>query len=67
MKKAPNGAKTSVLIHTPNTISISPLFATRDVYKRQTLGTGVGSGIVVNGQLVYGHDGFAGEDRKSVV
>ncbi|MDO4511655.1 MAG: ROK family protein [Bacteroidales bacterium] len=26
-----------------------------------TLGTGVGSGIVVNGQVVYGHDGFAGE------
>ena len=26
-----------------------------------TLGTGVGSGIVVNGELVYGHDGFAGE------
>lgn len=26
-----------------------------------TLGTGVGSGIVINGQLVYGHDGFAGE------
>lgn len=26
-----------------------------------TLGTGVGSGIVVNGQLIYGHDGFAGE------
>ena len=26
-----------------------------------TLGTGVGSGVVVNGQLVYGHDGFAGE------
>ncbi|SEF65969.1 ROK family protein [Parabacteroides chinchillae] len=26
-----------------------------------TLGTGVGSGIVVNGNLVYGHDGFAGE------
>lgn len=26
-----------------------------------TLGTGVGSGIVVNGQLVYGHDAFAGE------
>lgn len=26
-----------------------------------TLGTGVGSGIVVNGQLVYGNDGFAGE------
>ncbi len=26
-----------------------------------TLGTGVGSGIVANGKLVYGHDGFAGE------
>lgn len=26
-----------------------------------TLGTGVGSGFVVNGSLVYGHDGFAGE------
>jgi len=26
-----------------------------------TLGTGLGCGIVVNGQLVYGHDGFAGE------
>ena len=26
-----------------------------------TLGTGVGSGIVINGQVVYGHDGFAGE------
>ena len=26
-----------------------------------TLGTGVGSGIVVNDEMVYGHDGFAGE------
>ncbi len=26
-----------------------------------TLGTGLGSGIVVNGEVVYGHDGFAGE------
>ena len=26
-----------------------------------TLGTGVGSGLVVNGDLVYGSDGFAGE------
>lgn len=26
-----------------------------------TLGTGVGSGLVVDGKLVYGHDGFAGE------
>lgn len=26
-----------------------------------TLGTGVGSGIVIDGDIVYGHDGFAGE------
>ncbi|HNX84391.1 MAG: ROK family protein [Bacteroidales bacterium] len=26
-----------------------------------TLGTGLGSGFVVDGKLVYGHDGFAGE------
>lgn len=26
-----------------------------------TLGTGLGSGIVINGQVVYGHSGFAGE------
>lgn len=26
-----------------------------------TLGTGVGSGIISHGRLVYGHDGFAGE------
>lgn len=26
-----------------------------------TLGTGVGSGIVINGEVVYGNDGFAGE------
>lgn len=26
-----------------------------------TLGTGIGSGIVANGQLIYGHDGMAGE------
>lgn len=26
-----------------------------------TLGTGLGSGIIANGELVYGHDGFAGE------
>ncbi len=26
-----------------------------------TLGTGLGSGIVVDGEMVYGHDGFAGE------
>ena len=26
-----------------------------------TLGTGLGSGIVANGQMIYGHDGFAGE------
>jgi glucokinase len=32
-----------------------------------TLGTGVGSGIVVNGQLVYGHDGFAGELGHTII
>ena len=31
------------------------------VYLAGSLLTGVGSGIVINGQLVYGHDGFAGE------
>lgn len=32
-----------------------------------TLGTGVGSGIVVNGQVVYGCDGFAGELGHAIV
>jgi glucokinase len=32
-----------------------------------TLGTGLGSGIVVNGEVVYGHDGFAGEIGHMVV
>jgi len=32
-----------------------------------TLGTGVGSGIVVNGAMVYGHDGFAGELGHTIV
>lgn len=32
-----------------------------------TLGTGLGSGIVVNGQLAYGHDGFAGELGHTIV
>ena len=32
-----------------------------------TLGTGVGSGLVVNGDLVYGHDGFAGECGHTVL
>lgn len=32
-----------------------------------TLGTGVGSGIVINGQMVYGHDGFAGELGHMIV
>lgn len=32
-----------------------------------TLGTGVGSGIIANGQLVYGHDGFAGELGHTIV
>ena len=32
-----------------------------------TLGTGVGSGIVANGALIYGHDGFAGELGHTIV
>lgn len=32
-----------------------------------TLGTGVGSGIVINGHLVYGHDGFAGELGHTII
>lgn len=32
-----------------------------------TLGTGVGSGIVANGQVIYGHDGFAGELGHTVI
>ena len=32
-----------------------------------TLGTGVGSGIVVNGQVIYGSDGFAGELGNVIV
>lgn len=32
-----------------------------------TLGTGVGSGIVVGGKLVYGHDGFAGEIGHTII
>jgi glucokinase len=32
-----------------------------------TLGTGVGSGIVANGQLILGHDGYAGELGHTVI
>ncbi len=32
-----------------------------------TLGTGLGSGIVINGQMVYGHTGFAGELGHTIV
>jgi len=32
-----------------------------------TLGTGLGSGIVVNGEILYGHDGFAGELGHTIV
>ena len=32
-----------------------------------TLGTGVGSGIITSGQLLYGHDGFAGELGHTIV
>ncbi len=32
-----------------------------------TLGTGLGSGIVINGQMVYGHTGFAGELGHTII
>ncbi len=32
-----------------------------------TLGTGLGSGIVINGQVVYGHTGFAGELGHTII
>lgn len=32
-----------------------------------TLGTGIGSGIVANGSLIYGHDGFAGEIGHTIL
>lgn len=32
-----------------------------------TLGTGVGSGIVANGKLICGHDGFAGELGHTII
>ncbi len=32
-----------------------------------TLGTGVGSGIIASGKLIYGHDGFAGELGHTIV
>src|SRR5690606_41701475 len=32
-----------------------------------TLGTGVGSGIISGGKLIYGHDGFAGELGHTIV
>ena len=32
-----------------------------------TLGTGVGSGIVSNGHVIYGHDGFAGELGHTII
>lgn len=32
-----------------------------------TLGTGLGSGIVINGEVVYGHTGFAGELGHNII
>lgn len=38
-----------------------------DDFVMVTLGTGLGSGFIVNGDLVYGHDGFAGELGHTIV
>ena len=32
-----------------------------------TLGTGVGSGIVIDGKILLGHDGFAGELGHTII
>ena len=32
-----------------------------------TLGTGLGSGFIANGELIYGHDGFAGELGHTII
>ena len=38
-----------------------------DDFVMVTLGTGLGSGFVVNGEIVYGHDGFAGELGHTII
>lgn len=38
-----------------------------DDFVMVTLGTGLGSGFVVNGEMVYGHDGFAGELGHTII
>ena len=42
---------------------------TRDIkhFITITLGTGVGSGIVIDGKIVLGHDGFAGELGHTII
>jgi glucokinase len=38
-----------------------------DNFVMVTLGTGLGSGFFVNGEIVYGHDGFAGELGHTII
>ena len=38
-----------------------------DDFVMVTLGTGLGSGFIVKGEMVYGHDGFAGELGHTII
>ena len=61
----------AVLTNDANAAAIGEMVfgAARDIkdFVLITLGTGLGSGIVVGGQMVYGHDGFAGEIGHTIV
>lgn len=55
----------AVLTNDANAAAIGEMIygAARDLthFVTITLGTGVGSGVIIDGNMVYGHDGFAGE------
>ena len=65
LKKQFNGLETIALTNDANAAAIGEMIyggaKGMKNFVMYTLGTGVGSGVVVNGDLVYGHDGFAGE------
>ncbi|TAJ08670.1 ROK family protein [Marinilabiliaceae bacterium JC017] len=65
LKSRFNGIKAVALTNDANAAAIGEMMygGAKDMknFAMYTLGTGVGSGLVVNGDLVYGNDGFAGE------
>jgi len=65
LKKQFNGLETIALTNDANAAAIGEMIyggaKGMKNFVMYTLGTGVGSGVVVNGDLVYGNDGFAGE------